>query len=175
MINVNDLGQIVRPFCPAMHVIPSRSARRRLAPGQHGGNRREEIAPMKAGRDALRPPLDVPASRACGTALNQLEQAVAGADVPAAVGLENNGWPRPADAGIDNAEKDGFRCKPFGISREQVGRCLGVANRRISEEVDRGHARRHLVQHRLHLTGIRPVQPEIRKQHNHVAVSFVVG
>ena len=69
------------------------------------------------------------------------------------VGFENNGWPRPADAGIDNAEKDGFRCKPFGKSRQQLGRCLGVTNRRISEEVDRGHARRHLVHHCLHLTG----------------------
>src|SRR4029453_8753409 len=102
MIDVNDLGRIVRPICLAMHFIPSQSARRRLAPGKHGGNRREEGPPLKAGRDALRLPLDVPASRACGTALNQLEQAVAGADVPAAVGLENNGWPRPADAGIDN-------------------------------------------------------------------------
>jgi hypothetical protein len=27
-----------------------------------------------------------------------------------------------------------------------------------------------LVQHRLDLTGIRPVQPEIRKQHNHVGL-----
>jgi hypothetical protein len=27
-----------------------------------------------------------------------------------------------------------------------------------------------LVQHCLHLTGIRPLQPEIREQHNHVVV-----
>jgi hypothetical protein len=130
---------------------------------------------VKARRDALRLPLDVPAAAAYGTPLNQLEQAVARADVPAAVSLENNGWPRPADAGIDNAEKDGFRCKPFGVSRQQIGRCLGVANRRISKEVDRGRARRHLVQHRLHLTGIRPLQAEIGKQHNHVVASLVVG
>ena len=31
-----------------------------------------------------------------------------------------------------------------------------------------GYARRHLVQHRLHLTRIRAVQPKIREQHNHV-------
>src|SRR5262245_41676143 len=101
MINVNDLGQIVRPICAAMRVIPPWSARRSLAPSQHGGNRREEVAPVKAGRDVLRSPLDIPAARACGTALNQLEQAVAGADVPAAVCFENNGWPSPTDAGID--------------------------------------------------------------------------
>src|SRR5262249_56995167 len=99
-----------------MRVIPPWSARRGLAPGQHGGNGREEVAPVKARRDALRLPLDVPAARAYGTPLNQLEQAVARADVPAAVSLENNGWPRPADAGIDDAQKDGFRCKPFGVS-----------------------------------------------------------
>ena len=32
MIDVNDLGQIVRPICPAMRFILPRSARRRLAP-----------------------------------------------------------------------------------------------------------------------------------------------
>src|SRR5262245_3202023 len=105
VIDVNDLGQIVRPIRPAMCVILPRSARWRLAPRQHSDNRREEIAPVKTGRDAFRSPLDIPAARACSTALNQLEQAIAGADIPAAVSFENNGWPRPADAGIYNAEK----------------------------------------------------------------------
>jgi hypothetical protein len=58
---------------------------------------------VKAGRDALRLPLDVPAARACRTALNQLEQAVAGADVPAAVGFENNGWPA-GDVGLEDVD-----------------------------------------------------------------------
>ena len=42
-----------------------------------------------------------------GATLHQLEQAVAGADIPPAVGLEKNGGARSADAGIDDAEKDG--------------------------------------------------------------------
>jgi len=76
---------------------------------------------MKASRETLRLPGDVPTARLAGTALDQLEQAVAGADKPAAVGLENNGWTCPADAGIDDAEKDGSRRKPFGIDGQQVG------------------------------------------------------
>jgi hypothetical protein len=72
VIDVNDFRQIVGPICPAMRVIPPWSARRGLAPGQHGGNGREEVAPVKARRDALRLPLDVPAARAYGTPLNQL-------------------------------------------------------------------------------------------------------
>jgi hypothetical protein len=51
MIDVNDLWQIVRPVCPAMCVILARKARRRLATRQDRGNRGEEIAPVKAGRE----------------------------------------------------------------------------------------------------------------------------
>src|SRR5262249_52670066 len=50
----------------------------------------------------------------------------------------------------------------------EVSRRLGTAHGRIGEEVNKGNARRHLVQHRLHLTRIGAVQPEIREQHNHV-------
>jgi hypothetical protein len=49
--------------------------------------------------------------------LDQLEQAVTGTDVPPAVGLNNNSWPRPADAGIYDTEKHGSRLKPSGIDR----------------------------------------------------------
>ena len=73
MIDVNDLTQIIRPICLAMRTILARPAGWRLAARQHGGNRCEEIAPMKAGREALRFPFDIPAARASGTALNQLE------------------------------------------------------------------------------------------------------
>src|SRR5262249_41448450 len=73
MIDVNDLAQIVRPACPAMRLIHARPARRWFVPGQHGCDRGEEIAPMKAGRKALRLPVNVPAALVCGTALNQLE------------------------------------------------------------------------------------------------------
>jgi hypothetical protein len=51
---------------------------------------------------------------------------------------------RAADAGIDNAEKDGSRSEPLGIGRQQVSRRLGIADRRISEEINQGHARRLL-------------------------------
>ena len=93
---------------------------------------------MKGGREMLRLPVDVPTRRLSGTALDQLEQAVAGADIPAAVGLEKNGWPCPADAGIDNAEKNGSHRKPCGIGRQQIRRCLRISDWRIGEEVDNG-------------------------------------
>jgi hypothetical protein len=106
MIDVNDLGQIVWPVCLAMRVMLTRPPRWRLATRQDGSNRGEEIAPVKAGREVLRLPVDVPSARVCGAALDQLEQAVAGADVPAAIGFENNGWPRPANPGFSDAEID---------------------------------------------------------------------
>jgi len=62
-----------------------------------------------------------------------LEQTVAGADVPATIGFENNGRPRPADTGIDHAQKHGSRRKPLGKGCQQVGGCLGIADWRISE------------------------------------------
>src|SRR5262249_56601775 len=96
MIDVNDLAQIVRPVCPAMRFIRARPAGRWLAQREHGSNRCEEIAPVKAGRMPLRLPNNVPAARACGTALNQLEQAVARADVPPAARLPTeSGTPSP--------------------------------------------------------------------------------
>src|SRR5260370_27885299 len=116
--NVKDVAEGVRPGCPAASGILARLAGWWLAARQHGCDRREEVAPVKAGREALRPPVDVPVARLSGTALDQLKQAVAGADVPPVVGLENNGRARPADAGIDDAEKSGARRKPFGISRQ---------------------------------------------------------
>src|SRR5262249_7043930 len=119
-------------------------------------------------REALRLKVDVPTARLCGAALDQLEQAVARADVPAAVGLDDDGRAPAADAGVDDAEKRGPRRKPFGIGRQQVGRCLGIAGRRIGEEVDRRYARRDAMQHRLHLTRIGTVQAEIREQHDHL-------
>jgi len=116
---------------------------------------------MKGGREVLRLPLDVPGARLAGAALHQLEQTVAWADIPATVRLEDNGRPSPADTRIDHAQKNGFHRKPCGINRQQIGRGLGVADRRVGNEVDNGYARRHLVEHRLHLARIRAVQPEI--------------
>jgi len=173
MIDVNDLAQIVRPISFAMRVILARPARRRLAARQNSCNRCEEIAPVEASRQALRLPVDVPAARGCGTALNQFEQAVAGADIPAAVGFENNGRPGSADPGIDNAEKYSSRRESPGIGCYQVGRRLGVADRRISEEVDDGYGWCQLVQHRFHLTRIGSLQTEIRKRHNHFVMLLV--
>src|SRR5262245_13116665 len=121
MIDVNNLAEVVRPVCAAIRAIFARLAGGRLAARQHGGDRCEQVAPVKAGREALRLPVDVPTARVASTALDQLKQAVARADVPPAVGLENNGWARPADAGIDNAEKHGFPREPCSIDRQEVG------------------------------------------------------
>src|SRR5262245_10453491 len=167
MIDVDDLAEVVRPVRPAVRAIRARLPGWRLAARQHGCDRRKEVAPVKAGRETLRLPVDVPTARLSSAALDQLEQAVAGADVPPAVGLDDNARACPADAGIDDAEKHGSRWKPFGIDRQEVGRCLGIADRRIGEEVDRRYARRHLMQHRLHLADVRTLQPEIREQHDH--------
>ena len=60
MIDVNDLAEVVRPVCPAVRAILARLAGWWLAARQHGCDRREEVAPVKAGREALRPPVDVP-------------------------------------------------------------------------------------------------------------------
>src|SRR5262249_22105530 len=88
VINVDDFGEVVRPVRSAVRVILARPAWRRLAARQHGCDRREQVAAMEARRQALRLKVDVPAARVCGAALDQLEQAVARADVPAAVGLD---------------------------------------------------------------------------------------
>src|SRR3954451_11741917 len=85
-------------------------------------------------------PLNVPALRRPGPALDQLEEAVPRADVPPAVSLKNNGRPCPADAGINDTQDDGSGREPSGIGRQQVGCCFGVAGRGIGEEVDHGYA-----------------------------------
>ncbi len=54
-----------------MRTILARPAGRWLASRQHSCNRCEEIASVKAGREALRFPFDIPAARASGAALNQ--------------------------------------------------------------------------------------------------------
>lgn len=107
MVDVDDLTEVVRPVCAAIRAIPPRLAGWWLAERQNGCDRCEEVAPVKAGREPLRPPVDIPTACLCGTALNQLKQAVAGTGVPPAVGLKHNGRARPADAGIDEAEKAG--------------------------------------------------------------------
>ena len=83
-----------------------------------------------------------PTARACGTALNQLKQAVARADIPAAISLYNDGRACDANSGIDNAEKDGSRSKPPGISSQQVSRSHGVVVNALGSIRDRlaGHA-----------------------------------
>ena len=106
VIDVNDLAQVIRPVCPTICAIVTWPAGGRITARQHGCHRGEEVAPVKAGREMLRLPVDVPAARLLSSAQDQLKQAVAGANIPAAVRLEKYGWPRPADAGIDNAEKD---------------------------------------------------------------------
>src|SRR5262249_60218840 len=91
MINVNDLAEIIRPVWPTIRAVLAWQAGRRLAARQHGCNRCKEIAPMKTGRKALRFPVNIPTVRLSGTALDQLKQAVAGTDIPPAIGLNDNG------------------------------------------------------------------------------------
>jgi hypothetical protein len=126
---------------------------------------------VEARRQVLGLPLDVKALRFFSTALDEFEQAVAWAHVPPTVGLKDDGRPRPPDARVDHAEKDGPRRKPSGVGCQQIGRCLGIAGRGIGEQVDNWYGRRHLMQHCLHLTGIGAVQPEIRDEHNHIGNS----
>jgi hypothetical protein len=52
--------------------------------------------------------------------------------------------------------------------RPVLGRPLKYPAHRIGEKIYCGNARRHPPQHRLHLTRIGPLQPEVREQHNHV-------
>src|SRR5262245_51370804 len=99
-----------------------------------------------------------PAACLSGTAPDQFEQAVAGADHrPSASRISGRVPPTP---GVDNAEKDGALWKPFGIGGQQVGGRLRIADRRIGEQVDRGYAGRHLLQHRPHLTRIGAGNPK---------------
>ena len=88
---------------------------------------------MKAGREALWLPLNGPAARRPGPALDQLEEAVPRVDVPPAVSFENNGRSRLADAGINDTQEDGSGREPSGIGRQQVGCCFGIADWGIGE------------------------------------------
>ena len=90
---------------------------------------------MKAGRQTVRFPLNIKTARLPGTTLDELEQAVVGADEPPAVDFDDDGGARPANPGINDAKKDSSRRKPGGIGRQQVSRRLGIAGRRIGEEV----------------------------------------
>jgi hypothetical protein len=51
---------------------------------------------------------------------------------------------------------------------------FGLPTGASAKKVDNGYARRPLMQHRLHLTRIGAVQPEIREQHNQVINSSAV-
>jgi hypothetical protein len=48
------------------------------------------------------------------------------------------------------------------------GGCLRIAERRVSKEVDNGHAGCLLVQHRFHLPRIWALQPKIREEGDHL-------
>ena len=129
---------------------------------------------MKARGQALRLKIDVPAACLCCAPRDQLEQAVARAHVPVTVRLDNEGRTRPTDAGVDDAEKRRARRKPLRIGRQQIGGRLGIAGRRVGEEIDDGNARRHLMQYRLHLSGIGALQPEVGEQYDHAEYFYVV-
>src|SRR5262245_16073164 len=112
-------------------------------------------------------PVNVKALRVSCAPLHELEQAVAGTNVPAAMGRNNDGRPRPANTGINDAKKDGLRRKPRGISCQKISRCFWIADRGVCEQIDNGYAWRHLGEHCFHLTRIGTVQPEVCEEHNH--------
>src|SRR5688500_16238515 len=112
MIEVDDLAEVVRPVWPAIRPVDLGPARWRLAARQHGSDGSEEVAPVKAGRKTLRRPCDLPVPHRFGAAGNELEEAIAGTDVPARVGFDDDGGAPPANTGIDNAEKDGADRNP---------------------------------------------------------------
>src|SRR5271166_2082400 len=149
MINVNDLGEVVRPIWAPIGAIVAESAGWPLGAGKQSRNRGEEVAPVKGRRQALRPPVDLEGAGPLRATPDELEQAVAGADMLPAVGFDYESRPRSADAGIDDAEKDGWLGKPRGKGRQQICRRLRVAGRRVGEQVDDGLARRQVVQNRL--------------------------
>ena len=119
VIDVDDLAKVIGPVGPAVRTILAQRTGRRLASRQHGCDWGKEIPPMKAGREALWLPLNVPAARRPGPALDQLEEAVPRADVPPAVSLNNNGRSRPADAGINDTQEDRSGREPSGIVQFQ--------------------------------------------------------
>ena len=144
MIDVDDFAKVVWPVGAVEATLSSQSRPGgAISARKHRRDRGEEIAPVKAGRKPLRPPLDLEGSRGQRATADELEEAVAGADVAPAIGLEDNRRARAADAGIDDAKKDGAFGKPHGIGRQQIGRSLWIAGRRVGEEVDDGRARRH--------------------------------
>ena len=167
MVDVDDGREIVGPIGPHQGAIVDRSAGRRLAAGDHRGHRRKEVAPMKAGRQGFRTPDDLDGPRRVRAAPDEFEEAAARADENAPVGLHHDRRPLAAHSGIDDAEEHGPFRKPRRIGRQQIGRGFGVAHRRVGKEVDHLNARRHPMQHRLHLAGVRPFEPEIGKERDH--------
>ena len=112
MIDIRNLAEIVGPFRAAVCDILARLAWRRLPARQHGCNRRKKIAPVKAGREPLGLPFDVPPVSCRSAAKDELEQAVARADIPTVIGFDDYGRPCAADTGINDEEKNGPGRKP---------------------------------------------------------------
>jgi hypothetical protein len=73
MVDVNDLAEVIWPVRPAIRLISARPAGWRFAAREHRCDRCKEVAPVKARREELWVPVDVPAARFSGTPLDQLE------------------------------------------------------------------------------------------------------
>jgi len=110
---------------------------------------------------------------AIGAAHDQFEQPVIRTDIPAVRGLDDDRPARAANPRVDNCEHDRPRRKPHAIGGQQVSGRLGLARGQIGKEIDHRHCWRGLVQHRLDLTGVRPLEAEIREQDDHF--SKIVG
>jgi hypothetical protein len=105
MIDIRNLAEIVGPFRAAVFVILARLAWRRLPARQHGCNRRKKIASVKAGREPLGLPCDVPPASHGSAAKDEFEQAVARADIPAVIGFDDDGRPCDANPGSTTQRK----------------------------------------------------------------------
>ena len=168
MIDIDDAEEVRGPSRADAGFGPNRLARHALARRDHRRHRREQIAPVKAGRELRGPPGDVRPGKLPGAYRDHVEQAVVGPDEEPAIGADDGGRAPPrADAGIDDAEVHRARFERLGIGREQVGGRLDVVGRRIGEQVNHRDTRRHAVKPGFHLTEIGTGEPEIGEKHDH--------
>ena len=144
MIDVDDFEQVVRPVRAAIDFIVAPPSRGSLAAGEQGGDGREHVAAVKSVGVLLRPPLDLVGPGLLSAAPDDLEQAIARADIPAGVGFDHEHRTLSADAGIDDGQEHGALGKPGGVRGQQIGRRLRIVGRGVGEQVDDGNALREI-------------------------------
>jgi hypothetical protein len=96
VIDVSYFGEVVRPVGPAVGTVGARPPRRLIPARENGRDRREKIAPVEARRKSFGLPGDVEALRFSCAAPDEFEQAVARADIPPVIGLDDGDTTRAA-------------------------------------------------------------------------------